>query len=465
MFDASRDTKTICALASASGTAAISIIRLSGPDSYRIIQTACKGLAKKKLESHRAYLAKIFDSKNEVIDQVVVTAFDHRKSYTGEETIEISSHGSPHITKKILEALVEFGAVIAEKGEYTYRAFLNDRLDLVQAEAVLSVIESQSDSALKMSLRQLEGKISKKFENLEDRLTWCLAHIEASIDFSTEGLDVVDPQVLIQELKGLKVELKSVTDSYSQGKILKDGIKLVLAGLPNVGKSSLLNNLVLDEKAIVTDIAGTTRDVVEGATFYNSVKFNISDTAGLRETTDVVENIGVQKTLKEIESGDITLFAFDSSIGLQPADLERLRSVKGNVLVLANKSDKSGSEAPLEIKQKLQDLSGGPRVIDVLPVSALDVGARDTILHRVSTFMGSENFSDESVISSARQFELSQAALNLIEQSIVELESQMGSEFVAQTLKTALMSVQKILGTVFDDQIMDRVFKEFCLGK
>lgn len=465
MFDANREAKTICALASAAGTAAISVIRLSGPSSYSIIQKACKSLSKKKLESHRVYLAKIYNSKNETIDQVVITAFDHGKSYTGEETIEISAHGSSHVTKKILEALVEFGAVIAEKGEFTYRAFMNDRLDLVQAEAVLSVIESQSDGALKMSLRQLEGKVSEKFNLLEDKLTWCLAHIEASIDFSTEGIDVVDPLVLIQKLKDLKAELQVLTNSYSHGKILKDGIKLVLAGLPNVGKSSLLNNLVLDEKAIVTEIAGTTRDVVEGQTFYNGIKFNISDTAGLRETTDVVENIGVQRSLKEIESGDITLFVFDSSLGLQQGDIERFRRVKGSALVLANKADKPNSEKPFETKQKLQDLGDGPRVINVLPVSALDVKARDTILQAVSTTMGSENFSDESIISSARQFELSTAAMQLIEQSIGELENDMGSEFVAQTLKNALLALQKILGRYFDDQIMDRVFKEFCLGK
>lgn len=465
MFDASRETKTVCALASAAGVAAISVIRLSGPDSFKIIQKACKSLSTKKLESHKVYLAKFYNSLQEPIDQVVVTCFAQGKSYTGEETVEISSHGSPHITKKILEALVGYGAVIAEKGEFTYRAFMNDRLDLVQAEAVLSVIESQSDSALKMSLRQLEGKTSEKFHQLEDRLTWCLAHIEASIDFSTEGIDVVDPRVLIEKLKELKADLEILTASYKQGKLLKDGIKLVLAGLPNVGKSSLLNNLVLDERAIVTDIAGTTRDVVEGSTLYNGIKFNISDTAGLRETNDIVENIGVQRSLKEIQSADLTLFVFDVYFGLQQADLERLKQVTGKVLVIANKADKLGAKAPMEIRQKLQVLPPSIQIVDVLPVSALDVKARDTILHSVSVIMGSEKFSDESVISSARQFELSHAALSLIEQSIIELENQMGSEFVAQTLKNSLLALQKILGRVFDDQIMDRVFKEFCLGK
>lgn len=465
MFDANRETKTICALASAAGVAAISVVRLSGSDAYKIIQKACKSLVKKKLESHKVYLAKFCGPNNEIIDQVLVTTFDQGKSYTGEQTVEISSHGSPHVTKKILEALVSYGAVTAEKGEFTYRAFMNDKLDLVQAEAVLSVIESQSDSALKMSLRQLEGKTSEKYHSLEDKLTWCLAHIEASIDFSTEGIDVVDPEVLIRKLKELKSELESLTASYNQGKILKNGIKLVLAGLPNVGKSSLLNNLVLDEKAIVTDIAGTTRDVVEGSTIYQGIRFNISDTAGLRETQDVVENIGVQRSLKEIASADMTLFVFDSAAGLNKGDLDRLKQVKGKALVLANKSDKAGALPLSEVKQKLQDLIVGPQVIDVLPVSALAATARDAILQQVSTIMGSARFTDESIISSARQFELSNMAMELIAEAIQELENNMGSEFVAQTLKNSLLALQKIIGSVFDDQIMDRVFKEFCLGK
>lgn len=467
MFDANRESKTICALASAAGSAAISVIRMSGKDSYKIIQKACPGLGKKKLESHKVYLTKLFSIKNEEIDQVVVTTFDQGKSYTGEQAVEISSHGSPHITQKILEALIIYGAVIAEKGEFTYRAFMNNKLDLVQAEAVLSVIESQSDSALKISLRQLEGAVSEKLISLEDKLIWCLAHIEASIDFSTEGLDVVDPKVLVEKLKSVQGALTELTKSYQHGKILKDGIKLVLAGQPNVGKSSLLNNIVLEDKAIVTEIAGTTRDVVESSTMYNGIKFNIFDTAGLRDTSDVVESIGVQRSIKEISSSDMTLFVFDLSQGLLDSDIEKLTKITGKVVLVANKADK-GKAASLPDGKKLHSLSvESPKlhIIDLIQVSALDVRARDIILTKISELMGAATFSDESVISSARQFELSNSALELISQSIAELEKDLGSEFVAQTLKAALISLQKILGRVFDDQIMDRVFKEFCLGK
>ncbi|MFN3455201.1 MAG: GTPase, partial [Pseudobdellovibrio sp.] len=250
-----------------------------------------------------------------------------------------------------------------------------------------------------------------------------------------------------------------------QGRILKDGLKVVLAGLPNVGKSSLLNNILLQDKAIVTDIAGTTRDVVEGYTLFNGVKFNISDTAGLRDTADVVENIGVERSKKEIASSDITLFVFDCSDGLKSEDVKILQSLSGQVLVVANKIDKNIKFKPQDIAQKLQDMSLGFSIIDVLGVSALDENTRDIILNSISSIVGLSSFSDDSVISTARQHELSTQALELIEQSVMELKNDLGSEFIAQTLKNALISLQRILGKSYDDQIMDRVFKEFCLGK
>lgn len=468
MFDANRESKTICALASGSGSGAISVIRLSGPDSFQIIKKACPSLITKSLESHKVYLSKFFSIKNIFIDQILVTCFKHGHSYTGEECVEISCHGSTHIVNRILESLVTYGAVTAEKGEFTYRAFMNDKLDLVQAEAVLSVIQSQSDSALKMSLRQLEGHVSNSFNKIEDELTWSLAHIEASIDFSTEGIDVVDPLVLIEKLTSIEAGLNKLTRSYETGRLVKDGVKLVLAGQPNVGKSSLLNKLVLEDKAIVTNIAGTTRDVVESSTLFNGQKFNISDTAGLRETTDVVEQIGVQKSKREIQNSDLTLFVFDLSVGLSESDLMQLSAVSGRVLLVANKSDlvKKLSSDTLEIySQKIIDTHKNITIVGVVPVSALDVSVRDTILLKVSEVFIQAEYSDEAIISSTRQFEYSSQALAMISQSIGELTNGLGSEYVAQTLKQALVNIQRVLGKDYDDQIMDRVFKEFCLGK
>lgn len=467
MYDAARDNKTICALASAHGASAISVIRLSGPDSYKIIKMACPGLKRKPLESHRVYLAKFFNHVS-VVDQVLVTCFDHGHSYTGEETIEISCHGSAHIVSKIIEHLIDLGALSAIKGEFTYRSFMNGRLDLVQAEAVLSVIESQSDEFLKLSLRQLDGYVSKTFIHIEDQLTWCLAHIEASIDFSTEGIDVVDNNVLIDKLFEIQKQLARVVESYSSGKVLKDGIKLVLAGQPNVGKSSLLNLLVLDDRAIVTNIAGTTRDVVQSSTIFNGLKFMISDTAGLRETTDVVESIGVTRSKLEIKNADITLFVYDLSVGLTADDLKQAEALFGKVIVVGNKNDLISHEINSQLAADVERLLSSNKNITILyalSVSALDVSCRESILGHISSIYRQNEYSDDSIITSARQFEYSKYALDLITQNIAELNTGVGSEYVAQTLKQALINIQSILGRHFDDQIMDRVFKEFCLGK
>ena len=467
MYDASRETKTICALASGSGSGAISIIRLSGPDSFKIIKQACLSLASKKLETHRVYLSHFYKNKT-LIDQVLVTCFEHGKSYTGEETVEISCHGSHHIVTKILETLIELGAVSAEKGEFTFRAFMNGKLDLVQAEAVLSVIESQTDASLNLSLRQLEGRVSKIFADIEDKLTWCLAHIEASIDFSTEGIDVVDNNVLIQKLSDISVTLKQIVNSYAAGRVLKNGVKVVLAGQPNVGKSSLLNSLVLEDRAIVTNIAGTTRDVVQSSTVYNGLKFDISDTAGLRETSDIVENIGVERSKQEIKNSDITLFVYDMATGLTFEDLKQAEALVGRVILVGNKKDLFNNEINAQLlkdSKALAALNRNITILDTLAVSALEVLTRDIILSKISSIYKQNEYSDDSIITSSRQFEYSSQALSLIIQNIDELNAGMGNEYVAQTLKQALINIQSILGRVFDDQIMDRVFKEFCLGK
>jgi len=468
VFDADRESKTICALASGSGSGAISVIRMSGPDAFKIIQNGCPGLRKKNLESHRAYLTKFFSAENFFIDQVLITCFAAGHSYTGEESVEISCHGSQHIVQRILENLVLFGAFTAIKGEFTYRAFMNNKLDLVQAEAVLSLIQAQSDNSARVALRQLEGQTSADFSYIEDQLIWCLAHIEASIDFSTEGIDVVDTSVLIKKLSAIHLKLLRLTQSYQTGRVLKDGIKVVLAGRPNVGKSSLLNQLVLEDKAIVTNIAGTTRDVVQCSTIFNGTKLNISDTAGLRETNDVVENIGVQKSKKEISNADITLFVFDISEGFSDIDFQLTSDISGRVLLIGNKSDLCRQSFNTEIdiiSDKITTINKNITIVGSIIVSALDVSARSSILHRVCDLFTQAEYSDDAIISSARQFEYSNEALLLVSQSIDELNQGLGSEYVAQTLKQALVDIQRVLGKVYDDQIMDRVFKEFCLGK
>lgn len=467
------DKKTICALASGAGSGAIAVLRLSGTNTEAIINNLCPGLQHKKLESHRVYLTKAKNEKGEVLDEVLVTFFANNKSYTGEASAEISCHGSSYIATTLLSELVRLGARQAERGEFTFRAFMNDRIDLVQAEAVLSVIESQSQAALRVALRQLDGQVSKDFLQMESELIWCLAHIEASIDFSTEGLDVVDNQVLIQKLEKISTDLQKKIQSFKSGQIVKEGLKISLLGQPNVGKSSLLNQLVQHEKAIVTDVPGTTRDIVEASTVYNGVKVVFSDTAGLRETADVVEKIGVEKSAKEALLSDVCLFVFDVLHGLGAKEKELISQIKAaEVFFVANKWDRV-PDLDKELKRtdtrkKLQEFMGSDHPIgsdNIIFVSALDSACRDQLLQRLTKNIAQKDFLQESILSSARQVEMSEEAYHLVQSCIDELKSDMGSEFIAQTLKNALMSVQKILGHSFDDQIMDRVFKEFCIGK
>lgn len=454
----------ICALATPVGRSAIAIVRVSGPQAESILTQLCPYL-NQPIESHRANLSYVYTATHEKIDQVLATYFEHNHSYTGETSFEISCHGSPAITKKILDRLVELGARLAEPGEFTFRAFINNKIDLVQAEAVLSLIESQSESAAKVSLRQLDGKASRQFLRIESDLVWCLAHIEASIDFSTEGLDVISNSGLIERLKSLEIELKSMINNFSQGQIIKHGLKVSLLGKPNVGKSSLLNALVQNEKAIVTDIAGTTRDVIEAQTQHAGMLFTISDTAGLRETKDFVEKIGVTKSLEEISKSDLNIFVIDSTeMSLQDFEKNLILFKDQKFLVVCNKDDLLSNEQRQKLTESIVKHIPQPEG-RVLFVSSFDFSCREKILNLVLRQFSDFTFLNEAVVSSSRQIEMVKIAHTEIEKTIEELNSDIGTEFIAQTLKEALLAVQKTLGHVYDDQILDRIFKEFCLGK
>ncbi len=462
-----RNEQTICAISTAYGQGGIAVIRVSGPRALEISKKIIPKLNTKKIESHKAYFSEVVDSKNNKVDEVLATYFSTGKSFTGDEVVEISCHGSTYISQKILDLLIENGCFLAERGEFTFRAFMNNRIDLVQAESVLSLIESQNELSAKVALRQLDGHVSKSFDHLESELTWCLAHIEASIDFSTEGIDVVDTHVLIQKLKGIKSEVDRLNETYKSGKLLKEGIKLVLLGKPNAGKSSLLNLLVQDEKAIVTEIAGTTRDVIEAKTVFGGVQFQISDTAGLRETKDQVELIGVDRSKKEALKADVlcVVLSLDEQSTWQETLALAHKVGAAKTLYLINKSDLFNDVQIEVVRKNLQNIIECLDPKNVLLTSHLDLGTRSRVLSGAKEIVGDLSYLDQAIISSARQFEGAQYCSQMIEKSLAELELDIGAEFVAMYLKEALVSLQRILGRVYDDQILDRVFKEFCLGK
>lgn len=399
---------------------------------------------------------------------MVVSYFAKGKSYTGEESVEFNCHGSPYVVQKIIQRLIDSGASMATPGEFTYRAFMNGKIDLVQAEGVLSVIESDSEESLKMGNRQLGGKLSDVFKKIVSELTWCLAHIEASIDFSTEGLDVVDNSVLEKKLTGLRQEVSTLIDSFKTGRALKEGIFVTLLGKPNSGKSSLLNNFLETDRAIVSPIAGTTRDVVDGETNYFGFLIKFSDTAGVRTTQDEIEKIGIQKSFKSARESDAIFYIYDAALGLSADEVTVLneQNFKAPIFLIANKIDllKRATKSSADFLGEKAGLTQS-LFVKQMQVTALSDDAREQVLSELTRLFNTKPSQENSLISSARQFELSSEAYKHLDDCIKDFKSGLGAEFISQRLKEALVSLQKILGEHYDDQILDRVFKEFCLGK
>lgn len=474
MFRASRDQETICAVSTPHGVGGISVLRVSGPLSFSILQKLCSFLPEHP-ESHRVYFGRIKDQNQNEIDEVLVTYFQKGRSFTGEEVLEISCHGSPVICQTILNALISSGARPADRGEFTYRAFMNGKLDLVQAESVLSLIESQSQQAAQLALRQLKGSLSVKLEKIEDDMTWILAHAEAGIDFSTEDIKIVDNTKVIERLKRIEGSLIELVDTFKAGRLLKDGFRIVLTGLPNVGKSSLLNQLVEDERAIVTNIPGTTRDVIHGDTSFNGVKFTFVDTAGLRDSAaDLVEQIGIKKSREAQQEADAVFFVYDLENGLSPAEIEILNGldpektyILGNKLDRVSNTDKKALLEALKTSkffQKISDIEDFAKR-RVFFVSALDKGIRPILLADLVQEIADLQKENTVLVSNSRHFENLSRALENTQRSQSVVNDGLGDEFLALELKEALIAIHETLGKRFDDQIMDRVFKEFCIGK
>jgi tRNA modification GTPase len=465
------DQQTICAVSTPSGFGGISVIRVSGTQAYGIVRKISKGLPEIP-ESHRVYLASLFDLKFvEFIDQVLVTFFREGQSFTGEEVVEVSCHGNPLICETILSQLILGGARASERGEFTYRAFMNGKLDLVQAESVLSLIESQSQAARSLALRQLKGHLSASIAKMEDLMVWCLAHIEASIDFSTEGLEVVSESELNQKLTYLSDQLAEMVEGYRNGRIIKDGFRVALVGRPNVGKSSLLNFLCGEDHAIVTPIAGTTRDVVVGELLYGGQKLSFIDTAGLREdAVDEVERIGISRSRARALEADLVVFVFDLSVGISIEDLVEFEKIGGlqNVIVLGSKADLVTDKNPMEkMREEMQKIHslGLSRTFKFDVVSVLRESDKALILEWICSYSRNPTIDYGAVISQVRHFEELNKAMGFMLACREEFSRGIGAEFIALSLKEALLCVQRVLGKSYDDDVLDRVFKEFCLGK
>ncbi len=469
------DEDTICALATPSGQGGIGVIRVSGARAEPIVRSLAPFLPK-SLESHRVYYGLLKSPFHQrAIDEVLVSYFAEGRSFTGQHTMEVSFHGSPFLARDILQELQLAGSRMAEPGEFTFRAFMSGRLDLVQAESVLQLIQSESRKSADLALKQLQGGISQILVGLEEQLIWVLANLEANIDFAQEDIQVAQNEVLEDRLGGVLARVEEMLVSYRQGRMVKEGVQVALVGAPNVGKSSLLNALGGEDRAIVTEIPGTTRDRIELRKMVRGQVVNFIDTAGLRKTSDPIEHMGIERTLSLLPSVDCIFWILDgwalcqdrgfADEVLQPL----LASPQAPLVAVINKVDLLSVHQRQEVAEWVREFLQGQgldlgqeRIFTISAVSGEGLEALESFLE---SQMG-ESFAESSgTISQARHFELLTKAKEGLRVSLGQLAKGVSPEFIIFELQNVLFSVQEVLGKRFDDQVMDRVFREFCLGK
>jgi tRNA modification GTPase len=447
-----RDQDTICAPATAPGLGALSLIRVSGAKAAEVTRKLASFLPA-RLESHRIYYGLLRDLESgQPIDEVLLSYFQAGRSFTGEETCEISCHGSEAVVHEILRHLILAGARPAERGEFTYRAFMRGRIDLVQAESVLAMIESRSPRASRLALRQLRGDFSLKLKEIQDALTWVLAQLEANIDFAAEDIVIAATPALLARAQDALERTRLLLAGYRQGRIVREGFQVALVGAPNAGKSSLLNALAGEERAIVTPVAGTTRDFVEAQLMIEGARATLIDTAGLRQTDDPVEAIGVRRTLEKMRDVDLVFYVHDASAG--PAVGARADIPWEKTVLVMNKVD-------LNPGGTVSD----PAALAVLRVSAVSGEGLAELRSWLRDHLRQELGEDSTLVSNARHFQGLEILRESLEKALPLMVDEASPDLIALEIQAGLKALYEILGLTYDDQVMDRVFAEFCLGK
>ena len=449
---------TIAAIATASGQGAIGIVRISGKDSLPILSKVFS-TSVQKLESHCMYYGKIVEN-DETVDEVMACAMLAPRSYTAEDTVEIYAHGGVVVLNKVLNAVVNKGARLANPGEFTKRAFLNGRINLTQAEAVMDIISASSDNARRAGLKQLGGGLSRRIQMLRDRLLTWIAHIELSIDYPEHESEAKTAAQILSEGDEVKEALETLHKTSTVGRILRDGIKTVIVGRPNAGKSTLLNAILSEDRAIVHEQAGTTRDVLTERAVVNGVPLLLMDTAGIRDATNPVEKIGVEKTLQVASEAELLLYVVDSGAGLSLEDKELIAKLcDKNMIVLLNKWDLS-SKINIADVQLLN--------INVLQISTLTGQGLDTLYERIyELFMSgiAHNTEDQDIIMRERHRILIEKAMHHVDLAMSEISQNVPEDLVCINLKVAYIALGEVLGEEVVDDIVDKIFEEFCLGK
>ena len=456
-------TETIAAISTAMNNSGIGIVRISGDDAFDIIKKIFRPFREKNLDdvsTHTVHYGTIMDGE-EIVDEVLVLFMKAPHTYTREDTVEIDCHGGMYVLKKTLELVIRNGARPAEPGEFTKRAFVNGRIDLSQAEAVIDVINAENDFALKSALTQLKGSVSEKIRKERAVLLEQIAYIEAALD-DPEHIEMDGyGEVLLPILKASNAEITKLLESADDGRIIKEGIRTVILGKPNVGKSSLLNALMGQERAIVTEIAGTTRDAIEESIRLKDVTLNIIDTAGIRDTEDIIEKIGVDKAREYAKEADLIIFVIDVSKELDSNDYEILNIIKGKkAVVLFNKQD-------LSVEADLEGLSRELENIPVIETSITMNQGLDELSEKIrDMFYNQEiNFNDQVYITNIRQKNNLINAQQSLTKAMESIEAGMPEDFFTIDMMDAYASLGAVIGEAIEDDLADEIFSKFCMGK
>ena len=448
---------TIAAISTALGVGAISIVRVSGSEAIKIVNKIFKGKNLEEVDSHTINYGYILDN-DKIVDEVLVSIMKAPKTFTKEDVVEINCHGGIATTRKILEVLLTNGCRLAEPGEFTKRAFLNGRIDLLEAEAVMDVINSKTEKSLNLAINQLSGGVSNLIKDLRQEIIKTLANIEVNIDYPEyEDIEQMTIEMLKDNVITIREKITEILKKSKDGQIIKEGIKTIIIGKPNVGKSSLLNALLDEDKAIVTDIAGTTRDIVEGTITIDGIVLNIIDTAGIRKTEDVVESIGVKKSLELIEEADLILYVLNNNEELTEEDIEILSKIKNkNSIVLVNKTD-------LDTKIDLDSIDNP----NIIKISILKNTGLDELKNKIKEMFNIEKLDqkDYNYICNARSIALLQKSLKSLDSVEEGINNNVPIDMVEIDLKDVWSTLGEIIGENYSDELIDQLFSQFCLGK
>ena len=461
---------TIIALATPSGMGAIAVLRISGAQSIESVDKVFRSIHQKKLldqKSHTVHLGHLYQD-NRVLDQVLVTVFKNPHSYTGEDVVEISCHGSVYVQQQILQLFVSNGIRLADAGEFTLRAFLNGKMDLSQAEAVADLIASENQGAHQIAIQQMRGGFSNHLKVLRDELLHFASMIELELDFSEEDVAFADKDTFYKLVLKIKEILQNLLDSFSTGNVLKNGVPVAIAGKPNAGKSSLLNALLNENKAIVSDIAGTTRDSIEDTLIIEGIAFRFIDTAGLRETSDTIEAIGVERAKNHISNARILLYLYDQ-LDNQPdevvADLKKFYREHLTIILVQNKSDLLDKKTPNDFTNQLDKMGVKQYISTAIQMSLKEEQSLDSLKKSLVDEINDRPTIGNTVVSNARHFELLQKALKSIVLVQEGLEHKLSGDLLAVDLRETIHHLGEITGEITTDDLLGNIFSSFCIGK